>query len=43
MWFHRCDEDVPLAKKRYIEQTVRVMGVLDDILKDKEYLVGSKL
>lgn len=35
-------EDVPSAKKRYDEQLVRVVEVLDGILKDKTYLVGEK-
>ena len=43
MWFHRCPEDIPLAKKRYIEQIARVFEVLDNILTDKEYLVDNKL
>ncbi|KAH6971546.1 thioredoxin-like protein [Ilyonectria sp. MPI-CAGE-AT-0026] len=42
VWFHRCPDDIPFAKQRYIEQTVRVFEVLDNILKDKEYLVGNK-
>lgn len=42
MWFHRCPDDIPIAKDRYIEQTVRVFEVLDIILKDKEYLLGNK-
>lgn len=43
VWFHRQTEDIPTAKRRYIEQVVRVFGVLDDILKDREYLVRDKL
>ncbi|WYZ45379.1 hypothetical protein EsH8_VIII_000695 [Colletotrichum jinshuiense] len=35
-------EDVPSAKERYEEQTVRVFSVLDRVLKDREYLVGDK-
>ncbi|KAI0132324.1 glutathione S-transferase [Xylariales sp. AK1849] len=35
-------EKVESAIKRYDEQIFRVIGVLDDILKDKEYLVGDK-
>lgn len=43
VWFYKQTEDIPTAKQRYIEQIVRVFGVLDSILKDREYLVGSKL
>jgi len=43
VWFHKYHaEDLPSAKKRYEEQTVRVIGVLDNILKDRQYLVGDK-
>lgn len=35
-------EKVESAVKRYEEQTLRVVGVLDKILADKEYLVGNK-
>lgn len=35
-------EDVPSAKERYEEQTVRVLSVLDRVLKGREYLVGDK-
>ncbi|KJZ77926.1 hypothetical protein HIM_02563 [Hirsutella minnesotensis 3608] len=43
VWFRKYHkEDVPSAKQRYEEQTVRVFGVLDDVLKDKTYLVGEK-
>ncbi|PSD78967.1 hypothetical protein C7G52_19095, partial [Acinetobacter baumannii] len=38
--FHK--EQVPSALDRYEEQTLRVMGVLDNILEGKEYLVGNK-
>ncbi|KAF6843410.1 URE2 protein [Colletotrichum musicola] len=42
-WFLRFHpEDVPSAKKRYAEQTVRVFSVLDRTLKGREYLVGDK-
>ncbi|CAH0051810.1 unnamed protein product [Clonostachys solani] len=43
MWFHKAPEDIPLAKNRYNEQIVRVIEVLDNILKDKNYLVNNKL
>ncbi|KAK7757455.1 hypothetical protein SLS62_000470 [Diatrype stigma] len=42
MWFCKCPEDIPTAKKRYVEQIVRVIEVLDKILKGKEYLVDEK-
>ncbi|KAH6867514.1 glutathione S-transferase [Thelonectria olida] len=42
VWFHRCPDDIPIAKQRYIEQTARVFEVLETILKDQEYLVGKK-
>lgn len=35
-------EKVESAIQRYEEQTFRVVGVLDSILADKEYLVGNK-
>lgn len=43
VWFYKQTEDIPTAKQRYIEQIVRVFGVLDGILKDREFLVGDKL
>ncbi|KYK59255.1 glutathione transferase 1 [Drechmeria coniospora] len=43
VWFrHYHPEDVASAKARYGEQTARVFGVLDTILKGKTYLVGDK-
>lgn len=42
-WFrHFHPEQVESAKKRYDEQLVRVIGVLDKILTGKQYLVGDK-
>lgn len=42
-WFRKFHpEDVPSAKKRYDEQLVRVVGVLDGLLAGKTYLVGEK-
>ncbi|KAH8776659.1 glutathione S-transferase [Diaporthe sp. PMI_573] len=42
-WFrHFHPEKVESAKKRYDEQLVRVVGVLDNILAGKQYLVGDK-
>ncbi|KAI8273331.1 hypothetical protein K4K60_011012 [Colletotrichum sp. SAR11_57] len=42
-WFKMFHpEDVPSAKERYEEQTVRVLSVLDRVLKGREYLVGDK-
>lgn len=43
VWFYEQTEDIPMAKRRYIEQVVGVFGVLDDILKDRQCLVGKKL
>ncbi|KAM0325493.1 hypothetical protein ACHAQA_007480 [Verticillium albo-atrum] len=43
IWFIKFHpEDVPSAKERYIEQTLRVFSVLDKLLEGKEYLVGGK-
>ncbi|KAH8649551.1 glutathione S-transferase, partial [Ilyonectria robusta] len=42
VWFHRCPDDIPIGKQRYLEQTVRVFEVLDNILKGKDYLTGNK-
>nr|XP_036588277.1 URE2 protein [Colletotrichum truncatum]KAF6799650.1 URE2 protein [Colletotrichum truncatum] len=42
-WFKMYHpEDVPSAKERYEGQTVRVLHVLDFVLKGKKYLVGDK-
>ncbi|KAF6825115.1 glutathione s-transferase ii [Colletotrichum plurivorum] len=38
VWFYRQSEPNVQAKERYIDQVVRVLGVLDGILKDREYL-----
>lgn len=43
MWYHRIQPENESAKERYIDQVVRVMEVLDNILKDKKYLVADKL
>lgn len=44
VWFHKFHaEDVPSAKKRYLEQIDRVWSVLDDLLQGKQYLLGNKL
>ncbi|KAJ6447061.1 glutathione S-transferase/chloride channel [Purpureocillium lavendulum] len=43
VWFRKFHpEDLPSAKKRYDEQTVRVFEVLNRILEGKTYLVGEK-
>ncbi|KAG7118290.1 Glutathione S-transferase-like protein gedE like [Verticillium longisporum] len=43
VWFAKFHpEDLPSAKERYVEQTVRVLSVLDKLLEGKEYLVGNK-
>ncbi|KAH9482906.1 Disulfide-bond oxidoreductase YfcG [Psilocybe cubensis] len=34
-------EDIPYAKKRYLEETKRLYGVLEIRLKDRDYLAGS--
>lgn len=36
-------EQLESAKQRYIDQIVRVWGVLDGLLKGKQYLFGDKL
>jgi len=42
-WFVRFHpEQIESAKNRYLDQIKRVLGVLNNILKDKEYLVGNK-
>lgn len=42
-WFrHFHPEKLESAKKRYDEQLVRVVGVLNNILAGKQYLVGDK-
>ncbi|RGP74469.1 glutathione s-transferase chloride channel [Fusarium longipes] len=43
MWFHKCPEDIPLAKDRYVNEIARVISVLDKILDGKKYLVDDKL
>ena len=43
MWYHRMEPENTSAKERYIGQVVRVMEVLDNILKGKKYLVADKL
>ncbi|KAJ3542974.1 hypothetical protein NM208_g3816 [Fusarium decemcellulare] len=42
VWFYKQTDDNPMAKQRYMEQLVRVLGVLDGILRDRSYLVGDK-
>ncbi|KAL6862771.1 hypothetical protein ACO1O0_003009 [Amphichorda felina] len=44
VWFSVYhQESFPSAKARYEKEIVRVVGVLNDILKGKEYLVGGKV
>ncbi|RPA98537.1 glutathione S-transferase, partial [Choiromyces venosus 120613-1] len=44
MWFtHFHGEKIPSAIARYTNEVRRVLGVLDVILKDKEYLVGGRV
>jgi len=39
--FHRfASEDVPYGKKRYLDETKRLYGVLNIRLKDRDYLAG---
>jgi len=41
-WFqHFHPEKIPSAIDRYVKEIERVLGVLDSVLKDKEYLVGD--
>ncbi|KAM0277674.1 hypothetical protein ACHAQH_005617 [Verticillium albo-atrum] len=43
VWFSKYHpEDLPSAKERYVQQTLRVFSVLDKLLEGKEYLVGNK-
>ncbi|KAF8351523.1 glutathione S-transferase [Amanita rubescens] len=35
-----ASEDIPYAKKRYLNETKRLYGVLNGYLKDREYLAG---
>lgn len=41
MHFH--SEKLPSAVERYVAEIHRILGVLDGILADKEYLVGGKV
>jgi len=42
-WFnHFHPEKIPSAVERYKNEAVRVFGVLDSVLKDREWLVGDK-
>ncbi|QPC76301.1 hypothetical protein HYE68_007053 [Fusarium pseudograminearum] len=43
MWFHKCPQDVPLAKERYVNEIARVISVLDKVLAGRKYLVDGKL
>ncbi|PCD38823.1 hypothetical protein FGRA07_00094 [Fusarium graminearum] len=43
MWFHKCPQDIPLAKERYVGEIARVISVLDKILGGKQYLVDGRL
>lgn len=43
VWFTRYHpEQIESAKERYYNEIRRVSGVMDRVLKDKEYLVGNK-
>ncbi|UZP34442.1 hypothetical protein NXS19_002258 [Fusarium pseudograminearum] len=43
MWFHKCPQDIPLAKERYVNEIARVISVLDKVLAGRKYLVDGKL
>ncbi|KAL2208721.1 glutathione S-transferase [Sarocladium strictum] len=43
VWYSYFDQTNPEARKRYAEQTERVLMVLNNILKGKKYLVGEKI
>ncbi|KAI5811297.1 glutathione S-transferase [Peziza echinospora] len=43
VWFHNYHaEDIPTAKKRYLDEIHRVLSVLETILEGKEWLVSNK-
>lgn len=43
VWFTKYHgEDLPSARKRYHDQLLRVLMVLNNALEGKEYLVGDK-
>ena len=43
MWFlNSHPEKIPSAVERYQKETLRVFGVLDGVLKDREWLVADK-
>lgn len=43
LWYfkHSASEKIPLAIERYERETVRLFGVLDERLREREYLVGD--
>jgi glutathione S-transferase len=41
--FRGAKEQIPYAQKRYLDETKRLLGVLEIRLKGREYLVGGKL
>jgi glutathione S-transferase len=43
VWYNYFEQDNPAAKKRYDDQVERVIMVLNNILKGKQYLVSDKL
>ncbi|TCD64425.1 Glutathione S-transferase 2 [Steccherinum ochraceum] len=44
MWFSRYhSERIPSAIDRYKNETKRVLGVLDNVLSEREWLVGGKM
>jgi len=41
--FHRyCKDDIPYAKKRYLDEAKRLFGVLDKQLEGKDYVIGDE-
>ncbi|KAJ5735359.1 glutathione transferase [Penicillium malachiteum] len=42
-WFaHLHHEDLPSARNRYLDETHRILGVLNGLLERKQWLVGDK-
>jgi glutathione S-transferase len=42
LWGDESDEKLPSALERYEKEVIRVFGVLETLLSDKEWLVGNK-
>jgi glutathione S-transferase len=43
VWYTYFESDNPAGKERYEKQTERVLMVLNNILKGKQYLVADKV